>query len=68
MLEYFKFVTINALFSLQYLKPKQIDFKPRRTKAKGKGGTAKVVKSKRILKELSRRVSYYYFCAARYKY
>ncbi|XP_076233306.1 WD repeat-containing protein 46 [Calliopsis andreniformis] len=38
-----------------YLKPKDIDFKPRRTKAKGKGGTAKVIKSKKILNELSRR-------------
>lgn len=40
---------------LLYLKPKDIDFKPRRTKAKGKGGTAKVIKTKKILKDLSRR-------------
>ena len=31
--------------------------KPRRTKAKGKGGTAKVVKSKKALRELAKRVS-----------
>lgn len=40
---------------LLYLKPKDIDFKPRRTKAKGKGGTAKIIKTKKILKDLSRR-------------
>lgn len=46
---------IEAKENLLYLKPKNIDFKPRRTKAKGKGGTAKVVKTKKILKELSRK-------------
>ncbi|XP_053988894.1 WD repeat-containing protein 46 [Hylaeus volcanicus] len=46
---------IEAKKKLVYLKPKNIDFKPRRTKAKGKGGTAKVIKTKRILKDLSRR-------------
>lgn len=42
---------------LQYLKPQAIDYKPRKTKAKGKGGTAKIVKTKKILKELERKVS-----------
>ncbi|XP_012176127.2 WD repeat-containing protein 46 [Bombus terrestris] len=46
---------IEAEKKLLYLKPKNIDFKPRRTKAKGKGGTAKVIKTKKILKELSRK-------------
>ncbi|XP_011506251.1 PREDICTED: WD repeat-containing protein 46 [Ceratosolen solmsi marchali] len=40
---------------LLFIKPKTIDFKPRRSKAKGKGGTAKIVKSKKALKELARR-------------
>ncbi|XP_072743502.1 WD repeat-containing protein 46 [Anoplolepis gracilipes] len=40
---------------LLYVKPKPINFEPRRTKAKGKGGTAKIIKTKKILKELSRR-------------
>ena len=44
------------------MKPKDIDFKPRKTKAKGKGGTAKVIRTKKILKELSRRVSRNYYC------
>ncbi|KAJ8680917.1 hypothetical protein QAD02_016704 [Eretmocerus hayati] len=46
---------VEAKKKLLFIKPKQINFKPRRTKAKGKGGTAKVVKSKRALKELARR-------------
>ncbi|CAD1469022.1 unnamed protein product, partial [Heterotrigona itama] len=46
---------IEATKNLLYLKPKNIDFKPRRTKAKGKGGTAKVIKTKKILKELNRK-------------
>lgn len=41
----------------QFLKPRKIDFKPLRTKAKGKGGTANVIKSKNNLKEIARRVS-----------
>lgn len=45
---------------LQHLKPKDVDFKPRRTKAKGKGGTAKVIKTKKILKALNRRVSFFF--------
>ncbi|CAL7947822.1 unnamed protein product [Xylocopa violacea] len=35
-------------------KPMQIDLKPRRTKFKGKGGTVKVLKTKKILKGLNR--------------
>ncbi|EZA60994.1 hypothetical protein DMN91_005050 [Ooceraea biroi] len=46
---------VEAKKNLLYIKPKTIDFKPRRTKTKGKGGTAKIIKTKRILKELSRR-------------
>ncbi|XP_076654180.1 WD repeat-containing protein 46 [Halictus rubicundus] len=46
---------IEAKKKVLYLKPKDVDFKPRRTKAKGKGGTAKVIKTKKILKDLSRR-------------
>ncbi|XP_006558457.2 WD repeat-containing protein 46 [Apis mellifera] len=46
---------IEAKKNLLYLKPKEIDFKPRRTKAKGRGGTAKVIKTKKILKDLNRR-------------
>ncbi|KZC07798.1 WD repeat-containing protein 46, partial [Dufourea novaeangliae] len=46
---------IEAKKNLLYLKPKDVDFKPRRTKAKGKGGTAKVIKTKKILKDLNRR-------------
>ncbi|XP_034194274.2 WD repeat-containing protein 46 [Osmia lignaria lignaria] len=48
---------IEAKKKLLHLKPKNIDFKPRRTKAKGKGGTAKVIKTKKILKDLSKRES-----------
>ena len=56
--KYYIATLINSNFiQLQFLKPKDIDFKPRRTKAKGKGGTAKVVKSKKILKQLAKRVS-----------
>lgn len=40
----------------QFIKPKKIDFKPRRTKAKGRGGTAKIVKSKKALKDLAKKV------------
>ncbi|XP_031849560.1 WD repeat-containing protein 46 [Nomia melanderi] len=40
---------------LLFLKPKSIDYKPRRTKAKGKGGTAKVIKNKKILKDRNRK-------------
>lgn len=47
---------IFGVFYLQYLKPKSIDYKPRRTKAKGKGGTAKVIKNKKILKDCNRKV------------
>ncbi|KAG7201994.1 hypothetical protein KM043_004684 [Ampulex compressa] len=46
---------VEAKKNLKYIKPKEIDFKPRKTKAKGKGGTAKVIKAKKILKELSRK-------------
>jgi len=46
----------NTIF-FQYIKPKPIDYKPRRTKAKGKGGTAKIIKTKKILKDLHRRVN-----------
>ena len=46
---------IEAKKKLLYLKPKAIDYRPRRTKAKGKGGTAKVIKTKKILKDLNRR-------------
>ncbi|XP_058804778.1 WD repeat-containing protein 46 [Phymastichus coffea] len=46
---------VEAKKKLLYLKPKKIDFKPRKTKAKGKGGTAKVVKSKKALKEQARK-------------
>ncbi|OAD61823.1 WD repeat-containing protein 46 [Eufriesea mexicana] len=46
---------IKAKNNLLHLKPKDIDFKPRRTKAKGKGGTAKVIKTKKILKGLNQR-------------
>ncbi|XP_076276822.1 WD repeat-containing protein 46 [Lasioglossum baleicum] len=46
---------VEAKKKVLYLKPKDVDFKPRRTKAKGKGGTAKVIKTKNILKDLSRR-------------
>ncbi|XP_003699888.2 WD repeat-containing protein 46 [Megachile rotundata] len=46
---------VEAKKKLLYLKPKNIDFKPRRTKAKGKGGTAKVIKTKKILKDLSKK-------------
>nr|XP_033321984.1 WD repeat-containing protein 46 [Megalopta genalis] len=46
---------IEARKKLLYLKPKDIEFKPRRTKAKGRGGTAKVIKTKKILKDLNRR-------------
>ncbi|XP_001605963.1 WD repeat-containing protein 46 [Nasonia vitripennis] len=46
---------MEAKKKLLFIKPKKIDFKPRRTKAKGKGGTAKVVRSKKALKELARR-------------
>ncbi|XP_060811824.1 WD repeat-containing protein 46 [Bombus pascuorum] len=46
---------IEAEKKFLYLKPKNINFKPRRTKAKGKGGTAKVIKTKKILKELRRK-------------
>ncbi|XP_033227962.1 WD repeat-containing protein 46 isoform X3 [Belonocnema kinseyi] len=45
---------VEAKKKLLYLKPKDIDFTPRKTKAKGKGGTAKVVKSKKILKQLAK--------------
>ncbi|XP_015182701.1 PREDICTED: WD repeat-containing protein 46 [Polistes dominula] len=46
---------VEAKKKLLYIKPKEIDFKPRKTKSKGKGGTAKVIKTKKILKELSRK-------------
>ncbi|KAF7996185.1 hypothetical protein HCN44_001817 [Aphidius gifuensis] len=46
---------IEAKKKLMFIKPKKVDFKPSRTKAKGKGGTAKIVKTKNILKALSRR-------------
>ncbi|XP_015605827.1 WD repeat-containing protein 46 [Cephus cinctus] len=46
---------IEAKKKLLHVKPKKIDFKPRKTKAKGKGGTAKVIKTKKILNELARR-------------
>ncbi|XP_015126820.1 WD repeat-containing protein 46 [Diachasma alloeum] len=46
---------VEAKKKLLFIKPQAIDFKPRRTKAKGKGGTAKVVKTKKILKELKRK-------------
>ncbi|XP_043254084.1 WD repeat-containing protein 46 [Colletes gigas] len=49
---------IEAQKKLIHVKPKDIDFKPRRTKAKGKGGTAKVIKTKQILKDLSRRETF----------
>lgn len=39
---------------LLFIKPKKIDFTPRKTKAKGKGGTAKVIKSRKILKQLAK--------------
>ncbi|XP_046479469.1 WD repeat-containing protein 46 [Neodiprion pinetum] len=44
----------EAKKKLLHLKPKKINFEPRKTKAKGKGGTAKIVKTKKILKDLSR--------------
>lgn len=46
---------IEAKKKLLHVKPKEIDFKPRKTKAKGKGGTAKVIKTKKILKDLKRK-------------
>ncbi|XP_014212281.1 WD repeat-containing protein 46-like isoform X2 [Copidosoma floridanum] len=46
---------VEAKKKLLFVKPKKIDFKPRRTKAKGRGGTAKVVKSKKALKEQAKR-------------
>ncbi|KAL2719125.1 WD repeat-containing protein 46 [Vespula squamosa] len=46
---------VEAKKKLLYIKPKKIDFKPRNTKAKGKGGTAKIIKTKKILKDLKRR-------------
>lgn len=46
---------IEAKKEILYIKPKEIDFKPRKTKAKGKGGTAKIIKTKKILKELKRK-------------
>ncbi|XP_063972733.1 WD repeat-containing protein 46 [Diachasmimorpha longicaudata] len=46
---------VDAKKKLLFIKPQAIDFKPRKTKAKGKGGTAKVVKTKKILKELKRK-------------
>ncbi|XP_012275379.1 WD repeat-containing protein 46 [Orussus abietinus] len=46
---------VEAKKKLLYIKPKTIDFKPRKTKSKGKGGTAKVVKTKKILKEQRRK-------------
>ncbi|XP_066594976.1 WD repeat-containing protein 46 [Prorops nasuta] len=46
---------VEAKKQLLFIKPKAIDFKPRRSKAKGKGGTAKVIKTKKILKELQRK-------------
>ncbi|XP_012269208.2 WD repeat-containing protein 46 [Athalia rosae] len=45
----------EAKKKLLHLKPKKIDFEPRKTKAKGKGGTAKIIKTKKILNDLSRR-------------
>ncbi|XP_017885448.1 WD repeat-containing protein 46 [Ceratina calcarata] len=46
---------IEAKKKILYLKPQDIDFTPRKTKSKGKGGTAKVLKTKKILKDLSRK-------------
>ncbi|XP_043274865.1 WD repeat-containing protein 46 [Venturia canescens] len=46
---------VEAKKKLLHIKPKSIDFKPRKTKAKGKGGTAKVIRTKKILKEISRK-------------
>ncbi|KAL0124382.1 hypothetical protein PUN28_006305 [Cardiocondyla obscurior] len=46
---------VEAKKKLLYIKPKPINFEPRRTKAKGKGGTAKIIKTKKILKDLNRR-------------
>ncbi|XP_078044482.1 WD repeat-containing protein 46 [Augochlora pura] len=46
---------VEAKNKLIHLKPKDIEFNPRRTKVKGKGGTAKVIKTKKILKDLNRR-------------
>ncbi|XP_032674154.1 WD repeat-containing protein 46 [Odontomachus brunneus] len=46
---------VEAKKNLLYIKPKSIDFKPRQTRAKGKGGTAKIIKTKKILKDLNRR-------------
>ncbi|XP_018372504.1 PREDICTED: WD repeat-containing protein 46 [Trachymyrmex cornetzi] len=46
---------VEAKKKLLYVKPKPINFEPRRTKAKGKGGTAKIIKTKKILKDLNRR-------------
>ncbi|XP_076755431.1 WD repeat-containing protein 46 [Xylocopa sonorina] len=45
---------LAARNKLLHLKPMKIDFKPRRTKSKGKGGTVKVLKTKKILKDLNR--------------
>ncbi|XP_011145318.1 WD repeat-containing protein 46 [Harpegnathos saltator] len=44
---------VEAKKNLSYIKPKPIDFKPRHTRAKGKGGTAKIIKTKKILKDLN---------------
>ncbi|KAI4502748.1 hypothetical protein M0802_001792 [Mischocyttarus mexicanus] len=46
---------VEAKKKLLYIKPPKIDFKPRKTKSRGKGGTAKVIKTKKILKELGRK-------------
>lgn len=41
---------------IQFLKPPRIDFEPRR-KGKGKGGSAKVFKNKKIVKEQAKKVN-----------
>ncbi|XP_014223171.1 WD repeat-containing protein 46 [Trichogramma pretiosum] len=48
---------LDSKKKLGYVKPRQIDFKPRKTKAKGKGGTAKVIKSKKALKLKAKRAA-----------
>lgn len=47
------FTFINIYF-IQFLKPPQIDYEPR-NKAKGKGGSVKMAKNKKIIKAESKR-------------
>ncbi|XP_020277530.1 WD repeat-containing protein 46 [Pseudomyrmex gracilis] len=57
---------VEAKKNILYIKPKSIDFKPRQTKAKGKNGIAKIIKNKKIIKELNRReIIKDYICEAR---